>query len=255
MKKLLVLCILIGSISLILNACKDETTDPIETNCLLKSSKYGSFLISFDYDLQKRIIKQITKSDLSSTEDFKTYDYSQNGFVKIKSKDNLYESTITLNSNGDAILQKEIYFSGRNPDFVSVEMETKYEYTADRYLSKETMTMTESGNKYTSVYNIKFIDGDLNSIQYIPAAGSERNWNYTYYSDMPNELGEFEHKVDFKGIKSKHLLKTKEEIIVNGAPIIENYSYSKNTNGNIITQIISTDGKPDIVSTLNWDCH
>ncbi len=255
MKNNFLLCLSISCLFLIFSGCDttEDKLDPGKTSCQIESFKTGQFLISYEYDAQGRISKQNVFDEINTTNDYQTYNYSVIGKVFITSKSGLYKSEITLNAKGDAQKQKETYFASLNPDIISVVNETDYTYDGAGYLTNEKLTTTTGGNSYIHLYDYKFIDGLLVQSISKPDAGTEITYNYTF-TNTPNDLAKFEQLADFEGLKSKYLVKTKEEIYKGSTPVMYNYAYAKNANGNTSTQTITSIGKADVVSTLNWKC-
>lgn len=231
----------------------DKIIEPSnESNCRIRSIKFQG-LESYVYDSLGRII--------SYSGNTLTYSIEK---VKISVENSRWTSTsieITLDSNKNASSRKYLKHSGIGENFEIKTISNGYFYNQDQNLVKEFITsQTEISDwpyikdTLNEVFFYDYQNGDLTKVEYSNSKGDRKTINYSY-TNLPNQLGELEQKLNFKGKPSKHLINSKEEITNSSPAILYQYEYTFDSNGKLLTETINEGLMVTSRRYFSWECE
>lgn len=222
----------------------ENTPVPVEPNCLISKISFPGFGTDFHYEYDS--LDRITKySDISMS-------YIP-GKVFISASYSTGE--IILNIQGNAISRTSKQILVLQEDISTTTINSSYVYNKEGYLIKEIITTIISNSNDSKTiaeeYNYEYENGNMKTCT-LEKDGVKTIWKYTY-TDMPNQLAEFEQKIDFKGKRSKNLVNTIEEIKNGSQPIVSTYLYKVDLKDRLVGESMNNE-KQHSSRAFTWNC-
>lgn len=249
MKNLTLVSLVSVSVSLFLAACNKEqkinkSADPI---CLIsKTENRNGYFTNYQYDSLGRIIKY-GDNELVYL----------NNVVKFNSKTELY-----LDNKGDVSESKFFDQYPISEDFITQEGHTLFKYNPEGFLISAIATTTlissfasNAKQEIIDKYSYTYSDGNRTSCTLTDFRGNKTVWLYKYNLDMANQLAPTSRKINLKGIESRNLLSSTEQIFNGDSQGVTFYSYKFGQDGKLLSETTSKVGFPNGERKFYWNCN